>query len=547
MVELDRLIKHLSKASAYPALESTGAGGPDDVGAVDVIQTHGSVVFLIDDRVYKIKKPVDLGFLDYSTLEKRKAMCEAEVQINRTLADDVYLGVVPVTLLGDRLVVDGPIGTGEAGGEGHGEVVEWAVKMKRLPDEATLEAKHHAGNLDDAQLRLVAQTVSDFHRDAPTSPEISELGRFSVVDFNCNENFEQLGALIDSEALRAELDQVAELTRTELAKHRELIESRAGRGVPCDTHGDLRLDHVYLREGIAVPTIIDRIEFNHRFRWSDPISDIAFLIMDMQAHSGWREALVLEDAYFAAHPDDEGRSLLPLYVAYRATVRAKVAAMTAAGDEVPEPQRRAARSRVGSRLRLARGALAPPRQRTALVLVTGLPGTGKSVLSGLLHERAGFEWVRSDVIRKQLAGLEPTEPGSHYEGGSIYTQEWTDRTYGECLARAERALRAGTRVVVDATFIDAERRHAFVVLARRLGVPIVTLLCELDPSTARERLEARTGDASDADVAVYERARERIDAMTPADGWVESVSTDGTPDEAYAQAHAVLVRARLAR
>jgi aminoglycoside phosphotransferase family enzyme/predicted kinase len=499
-MELAALIAALSDPRAYGRAEGV---------RVEVVQTHASVVFLVEDDVYKLKKPVDLEFLDYSTLSRRRHFCQLEVELNRRLAPDVYLGTLPVVQAPDGVRVGREYD--EAGAL---EVIDWVVHMRRLPDEARLGARIAAGEADAALLRRLGRTLAGFHARARRGPAVSAWATFAAVAGNCRQNFAQLAGLgVATEQL---LTRVERATEDALARGHAAIDGRARRHVPRDTHGDLRLEHVYWfperAEGEDI-VAIDCIEFGEQFRCADPVADLAFLVMDLR-DAGRRDlADALCEGYFAEVPEEEaseGRALLPLYVAYRATVRAKVEAFKACEPEVPAEQAAQARARTQRYLLLALRELLPPALAPCLLLVMGLPGTGKSTLArGLAAE--GFAWVRSDAVRKQLAGL-PTEAPAD---ASVYTPAWTERTYAVCRELAEARLAEGERVVVDANFKADSQRAPLVELAASLGVPAQILVCVADDATVRERLAKRTGDASDADVAVYEQARAAWEPLRP--------------------------------
>ncbi len=313
---------------------------------------------------------------------------------------------------------------------------------------------------------------------------------------------------------RAVYGRLQALTEESLTRLKALIEDRAIRGVPCDSHGDLRLDHVYWFPHQSPPqdiVIIDCIEFNLRYRAADPVADMAFLVMDL-IRTGRRDlADWFCDAYFEAAGDEEGRELVSFYVAYRALVRAKVDGMKSQEAEVPADERTRADSHARAEWLLALGELARAGRRPCLVLVGGLPGTGKSTVARSLACEARFDVIRSDSVRKELAAAaaaDTLETLRGYEAG-IYTAEWTERTYQECLARARNALFEGKRVLVDATFGRESHRRWFLDLASRWAVPAVLLLCRADAAIVRSRLENRRHDVSDADWAIYLQAAER--------------------------------------
>ncbi len=524
-MELTTLLEALRDPSVYPH----AAPG------ITVVHTHASAVVLAGEHVYKLKKPVDFGFLDYSTLERRRQMCAAEVELNRRLAPGVYLGVIPITLDGQRVALGGA-----------GEVVEYAVHMRRLPDTATLSHRILAGPLGRGTVERVGRMIANFHRDARRGPDVSRWATFDRVRENCRENFAGLAVHADVVAPRAEFMRLELVTEAELTARYELIERRAALNVPCETHGDLRLEHVYLRpEG--EPCIVDCIEFSERFRCADPVADVAFLAMDLQAHGDWTAAGTLLDAYFDESGDGDGRALVPLYLAYRSVVRAKVRAIQAASPGIPVEQRRRALQLARAHIQLAVVDLAPAAERPCLVLVGGLPGTGKSVLSEALATTAHFHWLRADAIRKELAGLDPLASGSSAVRTGIYTPAWNDRTYDECLVRARELLFGGGRVLVDASFKEERRRLAFVDAARDWGVPVRILECVSPADLVRTRLARRARDPSDADWTIYEHVRATWEPYGPrTEELHDTIDTSGAPADTLGNALQALALCGLA-
>jgi aminoglycoside phosphotransferase family enzyme/predicted kinase len=513
-MELQPLIDALSDPAAYP----------EPVDRVEVRQTHISAVFLAGHHVYKVKKPVNLGFLDFSTLERRRHFCAEEVRLNRRLAGPVYQGVVPVTRSGPRLTF-----------EGQGEPVEWAVKMERLPAEATLSSVLRHGDVTPEQVEALARRLASFHAAAEAGPAVTACATFEAVARNARDNFTQSAGQVGDTIRPAVLDRLRRLTEEALARLHPLIDSRAARGVPRDTHGDLHLDHVYLFPGRPPPrdlVIIDCIEFDERFRYADPVADMAFLVMDLVGHGRRDLARAFADAYFQAADDQEGRALLPFYTAYRAAVRAKVEGLQLAEKEVSEADRGRARAGARAHWLLALGELEEPGRRPALVLVGGLPGTGKSTLARNLAEHADLTVIRSDVVRKELAGAGPSSAGQ----GGLYSPARTEHTYRECLRRAEERLFAGRRVLVDATFREERWRRDFLDAAAGWSVPSVLLLCEASSETARARLAGRQGDASDADWAVRQQLADQWEEPGPLTRpRLRAVATEGSPGQPLAQ------------
>ncbi len=339
-MDLPELIERLSDPAAYP----------DPTATVEVRQTHISAVFLTDRFVYKVKKPVAPGFLDFSTLDKRRHYCEEEVRLNRRLAPGVYLGVVPVARAGHGVRV-----------EGDGEDVEWAVKMVRLPDDATLQAKLLRGEVTAGLVEQLARRVAGFHRTAEGGERVATYGRFEAVARAIRDvvakAMTQAGRAIDP----ADAERLVKVTEAELARHRALIDRRAAAGMIRDCHGDLRLDHVYHfpdRDSPADLVAIDCIEFNEAFRFIDPIADAAFLVMDLKFHGRPDLAHAFTEAYLTAAGDEDGRALVPLYTAYRAGVRASVEGLLLAEPEVPQAERAGALAKARAHWRLALGEFA---------------------------------------------------------------------------------------------------------------------------------------------------------------------------------------------
>ena len=480
-----QLIEALSDPSAYP----------ESVENVQVRQTHISIVFLAGSMAYKIKKSITLAFLDYGTPERRRFYCEEEVRLNRRLAPDVYLGVIPVTRDSGRIRLDGT-----------GEVIDWAVRMRRLPEKDRLSSRLDAGEVGAPQLAELAQRIANFLDSAECGPEISAQASLLAIARNARENLDEATRYVGKTITRSLLDRLRIRTETEMARLGPLIDERASRDVPRDTHGDLRLDHVYWFPDRKPPEdwiAIDCIEFSQRFRSADPIADIAFLAMELSLHGRADLSEAFVNAYLVAANDKEGRALLSFYRAYRAMVRAKVESLKQEQTEVGLADRDMAQMCSRSLWLFALSELEEPNRRPCLVLVSGLPGSGKSTLSRILAEQCGFTVIRSDEVRKELAMINETSTSHSAFGEGSYTSEWNERTYNTCLQRAEELIFNGFRLIIDASFREEARRQLFLEAAHRWGIPVCLLLCKADPEIVRLRLTERHNDISDADWEIH--------------------------------------------
>lgn len=462
---------------------------------MELRETHVSWVFLGAERVYKVKKPVNLGFLDFRTLAARRAACEVEVTLNRRLAADVYLGVVPISRdSGGRHVLGGD-----------GAPVEWAVQMKRLPDADASDARLREGALDRAAMQRIAARLARFHAEARADEITARFGAPAVIRANAVENFEQTRATgpryLDTAALR----EIEAWQLGFLDAHAALFERRIAETRVRDGHGDLRLEHVYLdaRGGID---IIDCIEFNERFRYGDVCADVAFLAMDLT----WHGAPLLAEAFLAAYArvsgDWELYALVDFYESYRATVRAKVSAFLA-DDEGAAPALRERAARDARRYFL----LAEACEREAVVrpvvyAVGGLIASGKSTLAEALSAATGAPVIDTDRVRKERAGVAHQTRIANGTFVGAYAPEETDKVYAEAMRRAGFVLGSGRPVILDASFRSRALRGEAEALARAHGVELRFVECRAPADVARARLieRARGPSVSDGDLAAYE-------------------------------------------
>ncbi len=482
---LTDLLAALSQPACYP----------HHPAHVEVVQTHISVVFLAGEAVYKLKKPVRFSFLDYSTLALRHHCCQEEVRLNRRLAPTVYLGVVPVLYTGEAYRVREAVNMRDVA------VVDYLVRMRRLPPERTLDALIAAGRVAKEGIHLLAKRLVHFHNTAATK-DAAVYGAPEVIWQALADNFQETAPFIGHTISDTQYTLIQDFSQRFVTEHQELLKQRLSQDRVREGHGDLRGEHVYfLDEGI---TIIDCIEFSPRLRTCDVASELAFLAMDLELHGAPALAAELVHTYAVQAEDENFLRLLSFYQCYRAYVRGKVESLKSREPEVPRDEQERARRQARRAFRLAyryaRGAPPP-----ALVVVCGRVGTGKSTVAHLLSDHTGFSVLNSDVVRKRLAGLLPTaRVGAAYRAG-LYSAEFTTQTYIALRTQAEEELRAGRGVIVDATCKQREDRRVLLELGGRLGRPVLFLECRASAAEVERRLrerEQRGDSASDATWAI---------------------------------------------
>ena len=465
---------------------------PHAADAVRLIETHISWVLIAGDFAYKLKKPLNLGFLDFSTLEKRRFFCEEEVRLNRRLAPEIYLDVVAVT---------GSAAAPKVGGDG--PALEWAVRMRAFPAEATLD---RAPEIAPAQIDAIADAVARFHRGLAPAPAAGPHGKIEDIRQPVMENFAQIRALSPPPEVLGRLGPLEAWARDECARLASTFAQRQQAGFIRECHGDLHLGNIAWVAN--APLIFDCIEFNPGLRWIDVQSEVAFLFMDLVHRARPDLAWRLLNRYLEHTGDYAGLALFHFYLAYRAMVRAKVAAIRA--HQQPDE----GDCELLSYLELAGR---PSRQdRPALLLMHGVSGSGKTWLSQRVLERLGAIRLRSDVERKRLFGLDILDDSRRIEGG-IYTEAASAHTFRRLLELARDLLQTGHVVIVDATFLKQAHRAPFVQLADDIRVPLRILALQADTNLLRQRVRQRSeraDDASEADLAILETQLQAIEPFT---------------------------------
>jgi aminoglycoside phosphotransferase family enzyme/predicted kinase len=469
------------------------------VKKLELIETHISWVVLTGDFAYKIKKPVDFGFLDFSTLEKRQAFCEQELVLNRRLAPEIYLDVVAITGTSDKPRISDHNETDE------NEVFEYAVKMTQFPQSAQLDNMLTAGELKAKHMGAIARMVADFHQNTKIADNTMDYGKNELIYQPVEENFLQINRHIDTTPYAETLEKLRQWSRSEFKKLATVFKQRKSNGFVRECHGDMHLRNLLWLDG--QPQAFDCIEFNSALRWIDVISEVAFLVMDLQDRQRHQLANRFLNSYLEATGDYAGLCVLPFYLCYRALVRAKVNALRLEQKSIPEQEREKILKEISTYLELATAYTQQPVPK--LMIMRGPSASGKSTVSQQLLEILGAIRIRSDVERKRLFDI---DPGSSASTGStadkidsgIYSKQASLQTYTKLAELASEIINAGYSVIIDAAFLRYEQRKPFQQLADSLAVSYIILEITAPPEVLRQRIRARKHDVSDADLTVLE-------------------------------------------
>lgn len=488
------VLKSLLKPDSYP----------EPTSGVELVQTHVSWIFLTDRYAYKIKKPIDLGFLNFSTIDRRRFYCNEEIKYNRRLCPDIYEGIVELRQA-----------NGGASFRGNGRILDYAVKMKRLPATRMLDRLVMSNDVSPLEMMAVARVIAEFHRSIPTSPAISDYGRPDRIRFNWIENFEQTIAFENTTLPASEREVIRSWVASFMDEHADIFIKRVDSGFIRECDGDIHLDNICLTEGKVY--IFDCIEFNDRFRCCDTTADVAFLLMDLDFHNRRDLSEVVLSAYIDASGDNDMLTLLDFYKIYRAFVRGKVESFHSIDTGINQQQRSNAATRAIRYFRLARGYIERRRLSPTLFITCGLMGCGKSTLSTQLSFELGVAVFNSDTTRKQMAGISPESPVCAAFGQGLYSDQTTHDTYKELLKLAEGEIGARRSVIIDACFIHRSTRLLCAELAERYAVRFVILFISCSEPINRRRLSERSATARSTSDGRNELLNSQRKAFEPPD------------------------------
>jgi hypothetical protein len=479
---------------------------------IELVQTHISYVFLTGDYAYKVKKEVNLGFVDFSSLEKRKEFLLTEIRLNRQVAPDLYLEVLPITLRGDRFILGGTE-----------EPVEYVSKMRQFPQENLFDNLLAKNRLSMERITELAKVVADFHQHTTTNDYIASFGTVSTIKAAFDENYLQSQKYVGEIQTQQQLEETRTFTDNFFAQKEDLLRSRVDNHKIKECHGDLHLRNICLWQDKI--QLFDRIEFSELFRFVDVMYDVAFVVMDFDARGHQDFGNIFLNTYVEQTGDWEGLQVLPLYLSRQAYVRAKVTSFLLDDPSIAEDVKQQSAKTAADYYKLAWQYTQTSQGK--LMLMSGLSGSGKTTVAKQLAKNINAIHIRSDAVRKHLAGISLDDRG----GDSIYTAEMSHKTYARLLELGLLLASQGFPVILDAKYDRLKDRREAIAAANKQGIPLQIVHCTAPESVLRDRLSKRKGDISDATVDLLSRQQAETDPFTDAElAYVREVDTSKKVD-----------------
>ena len=464
-----------------------------DLKKVKIIQTHISYVAITNNFAYKIKKPIDFGFLDFSTLEKRKYFCEEEIKLNRRLCPEIYLDVVSITRKNDELELNGS-----------GEIIDYAVKMKKFSQDFILDKLIKKNQIDEKIIDKIVDILVNFYKSTKSTDEIKNFGTAKAVKYNTDENFEQTKEFIDITIERNIFEFIKKTTNEFLLVNKNFFNHRAQNGFIKDCHGDLHSGNIVILDNKKI-CIFDCIEFNHRFRYADVASDIAFLSMDLDFLGQPYLSSYLIEKYIEKSKDKNMFYVLNFYKCYRAYVRGKVTSFKLNDPNIDKIQREEITKVAKKYFNLAYyyaqlfSREIKKHVKPVLFITTGLTGTGKTTIARKLAVDYNAGIISSDIIRKEIAGIDKYERHHDAYNTGLYSPENMKQTYDKIFEKADFFLKKQRNVVLDATFKTEELRKKAKKLSEKNNACFINIYCNCPKKKVKEYLESRVEKKSVSD------------------------------------------------
>ncbi len=496
-----------------------------DVNSVKILQTHISYVALTGKYAYKIKKPVNFGFLDFSTLDKRKHFCEEELRLNKRLSPDIYLDVIPITQKEDKLVLNGD-----------GEIVDYALKMREFPQEQIMSNLLKKGRISEEIIERLCCQIVDFYKSSKNSKEIDNYGKLESVKQNIDENFEQTESVIGKTISKQSFDFIKNANEEFFKRKTSILEKRKNEGFIKDCHGDLHSGNIVVTKNGKI-IIFDCIEFNRRFRFIDVASDIGFLAMDLDYLNWPYLSSYLIKLYVQKSGDSSIFEVLNFYKSYRAYVRGKVTGFALNDTNIAETERRKLTEIAKKYFELSSYyasliSIQIHNSKPILFMVSGLTGTGKSTISGKISVDYNAFYLNTDIVRKQIEGIDRFERHHDKPNTGLYSPEKIDKTYKSVIEKAREILQQKKNVVIDATFQKRSHREMAKKEAEKNKAIFVPILCTCPDAIAKKWLEERLKKktVSDGRWEIYLSQKKTFENYSPLDSVISIDMSDNSYD-----------------